>query len=281
MAEDDDLSIMVEALINMKLSVSKISSMTGLDESKIEDKIHIISEQSKAKSTTKFSQEIINEALSLFEQEKTDTDISKIIGVSTTTLRRWRKEYNFEPSDGNEGYSEEQLNYVIDLIVEGYTIGEIREITGVTNVRIKEHHQECINKGLALPEIKLGIARRTKYSDEELVELVFQNQGYGFKRFVNYLGISENYLFDLLKEFKEYFGDNIYDHLQDTSNHKEVSFAEYKKITGHKVVPPSLAIRGGGHGRRGANQEHSDRLRRVMMPPQEFQWGEIRRKDDF
>ena len=123
MAKDDDLSTMIEALMNMKLPLSEISSMTGLDESKIAEKIRTISEQSRPRTTTKISQDIINEALGLFEQGKTDTDISKIINVSTTTLRGWRKEYNFEPSGGNQGYSEEQLNYVIDLIIEGYTIG--------------------------------------------------------------------------------------------------------------------------------------------------------------
>ena len=38
MAKDDDLSTMIEALMNMKLPLSEISSMTGLDESKIAEK---------------------------------------------------------------------------------------------------------------------------------------------------------------------------------------------------------------------------------------------------
>ena len=223
--------------------------------------------------TKKVSDEIRAEAITQLYDGKTDTEISKSLGISRDTVRSYRREIGLPPSGGGRQiYTTEQLNDVIDLIREGNTLTEIARQTRVQPGKIKQWREEEINNGNPLPEIKIGIAKKQKYPDEELIELAFLNPGYGFRRFIDVLMVSENFVFDLFIEFKKFVGADPFSCLQDTSNHLIVSFQQYMDITGSKTVPPSFVIRGGGKGRRGA-KENSDRIRKAYLPPQEFNWG--------
>ena len=43
--------------------------------------------------------------------------------------------------------------------------------------------------------------------------------------------------FDLLLDFKEFIGEDLYEHLQDTSNHILVTEEHYMQITGNRQLP--------------------------------------------
>ena len=237
------------------------------------------------------SKEVTEESIMQIKEGKTDTEISKVLGISTATLRKIRKERNLPPSTGTSYrvYTNSDWNEVIDLIRDGYIIGEISKRTGIASKRIREFWEDEKRNGNILPEIKKGQARKQKYSDDELIELAYLNQGYGFKRFVDLLGISEKFALGLFLEFKEFTGTDPFNGssvtsesedllaiLQDVSMHKKISWYEYKKITGKKIIPSKLVISGGGYGNRGASDP--DRSRFLSMPPQVFNWGDIERR---
>ena len=226
------------------------------------------------------SKEVIEELIMQIKEGKTDTEINNLLGISTTTLRKIRKERNLPPSDGKSYrvYTNSDWNEVIDLIRDGYIIGEISKRTGISSNRIKQFWEDEKRNGNILPKIKKGQARKQKYSDDELIELADLNQGYGFNRFVNILSISEKFALELFLEFKEFTSESedLLAILQDTSMHKKISWYEYKKITGKKTIPSKLVISGGGYGNRGASDP--DKSRFLSMPPQVFNWGDIERR---
>jgi DNA-binding transcriptional MerR regulator len=186
----------------------------------------------------KYSRAVKEEALRLAREGKIDTEISSILGVSTTTLRNWRRKNNVPASDGDKKrlYSVDQINDVIDLIREEVWIGQIQTQTGVNRRKIREIHNEERKGGNPLPDLIRGIAIRSKYSDEELIELAYQNPGYGFKRFVSFLSISEKHCLQLFFEFKNFTNDeeDLYQHLQDESYGTMVTREDYQNITGKK-----------------------------------------------
>ena len=152
----------------------------------------------------KHSDEIRNEAISMAKEGEKDADISRILGVSTKFVYNLRKEHGLVTSPGKKEYDVEQLNQVIDLIREGYPIGQISELTGVNNNRIRKLHAEEIREGNPLPDLKRGISRRQKYSDEDIIELAYQNPGFGLKQFIEKLGISQKFALNLFLEYKEW-----------------------------------------------------------------------------
>ena len=226
----------------------------------------------------KYSRAVKEEALRLAREGKIDTEISSTLGVSTTTLRNWRRQNNIAPSDGDKKrlYSVEQINDVIDLIREEVWIGEIETQTGVNRRKIREIHNEERKDGNPLPDLVKGTAVRSKYSDEELIELAYQNPGYGFKRFVSFLSISEKHCLQLFFEFKNFTNEeeDLYQYLQDESYGTMVTRKDFQKITGKKYSPKGsgLALTKASGNRKGVNSKH------IFLPPQIFNWGEITKK---
>ena len=226
----------------------------------------------------KYSEAVKNEAMRLAREGKIDTEIFSILGVSTTTLRNWRRQYNIAPSDGDKKrlYSVEQINDVIDLIREEVWIGDIETQTGVNRRKIREIFNEERKDGNPLPDLVKGIATRSKYSDEELIELAYQNPGYGFKRFVAFLSISEKHCLQLFFEFKNFTNgqEDLYQYLQDESHGTMVTREDYQKITGKKHSPKGsgLSLSRASGNRKGVNSKH------IFLPPQIFNWGEIQKK---
>ena len=227
---------------------------------------------------TKYSNEIKTEAISQMKEGHTNAEINRVLGVHRDTLSYWRKKAGLEPSKGGiKRYTIDQINDVIDLIRDEFTIGEIEKKSGVARSRIKDIYDEEIRSGNKLPELKKGIARRTKYSDEELIELAFQNHGFGFNQFCQELGVSKEYSFELFVQFKEYFEEDPYAILQKTDNHKMVKAAEYLRMTGKKQLPV-------GYGHTNGNKVRGDKRnmhKMVPLPPQEFKWGLVEKNESL
>jgi len=209
--------------------------------------------------------------LSLVDEGITDTEISKQLGIDTGILRDIRDENDRERSTSRRKYSVSDRNDVIEMIREEYTLSEISNQTGIHSQKIKEWRDEELLDENILPEIKMGVARRQKYTDEELIELAYLNPGYGFKRFIKYLGVRDNFVLELFLELKQ-FTDGHEDPLatlQDSSPVQMVTRQEYHEITGRKYAP-----RGSGLSTsRGSGAIKGVNARDVPLPPQEFNWG--------
>ena len=218
----------------------------------------------------KYSQKLKKEAIMQMLEGLTNNEISKALDISRTTLYDWRKKEGLPPSSGGKkSYTIEQINDVIDMVRDEFTLGEIEKKTGVARSRIKKIHTEEIRTGNPLPSIKLGFARRAKYSDEELIDLALLNRGYGFNRFVEFLAVSNHFVFDLFQEFKEFTGEDPYQVLQDVSNHTLVKESQYREITGKRYLPSGF---GRGTGPR-ASGENKGNHKIIPLPPQIFFWG--------
>ena len=230
----------------------------------------------KSKSNGRYSDEIRQECLQQMREGKSYKEISELFGVPRKTLGYWRRRAGIESTrKAIIRLTPDLINDVIDMIREQLTIGEIVKNTGLARYRIHEIHANELREGNKLPALKKGISRRKKYSDHELIELAFLNPGFGFQEFVEFLSVSSESTFDLFQELKKFSAEDPYAVLQDTSNHEEVSFDYYKKITGRSTVPYSHVIRGGGNGRRGGT-DLTDILRKAALPPQDFVWGEFK-----
>ena len=107
--------------------------------------------------------ELREEAVRLLKDGLENIEVCKILGISRRTISRWREEAGLPSSRGpRREYNVEQINEVIDMIREEFTIGEITARTGVTNVKIKQIHHSEIKEGNPLPELRLGVARSRK-----------------------------------------------------------------------------------------------------------------------
>ena len=224
------------------------------------------------------SSELVEEALFQIDEGKNDTEISGILGLSTHIIRKIRDEHNRPRSDQWAKYvpSTEKINDIIDLIREGATVQQIYEETGIGKKRIIELRAEEIRQGNDLPEFRKGVARRQKYTDEELIELAFLNPGYGLKRFIQFLGVTQDFVLDLFLEFKE-FTDGEEDPLatlQDPSFVSWVTKAEYKRVVGGPI-PKGYGAKGSAGGSK-ANFDAPQAL--VPVPPLDFNWGPYEEK---
>jgi transposase-like protein len=222
--------------------------------------------------------DVKKEAITQMREGVSDYSINKSLGVARSTLRRWRKKEGIAALKKSKTYTIEQLNNVIDLIREGYIISDITRETGVSAKKISEWHKEEIRNGNPLPEIRKALNTPTqKYSDEELIELTFLNQGYGFREFTKFLGVKENFVMDLFIQFKEMTNgqEDPLAFLQDPSNHIMVSEAEYRKITGRKYLPLG---KGRTTGKRVQGENKGTHVK-IQLPPQEFAWGPYSRKE--
>ena len=238
-------------------------------------------------SKTDLKPKEIEEVLTLIDDGKNDSEIKEMLGLSGYRLRQIRDENNRPRSkQWDNRFRDEQKTTVIDMIREGNTLAEIsRQVPGVSKRKIKEWREEQIEEGNPLPELIRGVSRRQKYSDEELIELAFMNPGYGFKRFVEYLGVRENFLLDLFIEYKKFTNgeEDPLAALQDPSFLTLVTESEYKKITGKSRVPRGLGRAGGGRPSKASEKFGTGRRkigdnRGIPLPPQEFKWGPYQRK---
>ena len=70
-------------------------------------------------------------------------------------------------------------------------------------------------------------------------------------------------------------GENLYDSLQDTSNHRIVSLPDYMRITNSKFPPLGYGYGSGGRTPKPLRKGEKGRGIKVPLPPQVFQWGHV------
>ncbi len=229
-------------------------------------------------SNSKINPDLVDEALRQIDEGRIDTEISSSVGISTTTLRLIRDLNNRPRSGGRWGDNElsaEEMNDIIDMLREGATLTQIHKKTGVSKKRISDFRENEVREGNHLPEFKKGVARRQKYTDEELIDLAFLNPGYGLKRFMEYLGVSDNFVLNLFLEFKE-FTEGMEDPIATLNDPNYVSWvtrSEYLRVIGGPLP------RGFSRGLSGKSANLESKSALVPVPPINFNWGDIARKE--
>ena len=181
--------------------------------------------------------------------------------------------------------SDEKKARSIELLIDGKTIDEVSEETGVNRNTLMYWRQQSKKLGIEFPTHNRGgnVAEHSRslprYSDEEIIILALQNPGFGLQRFVKQLypktkKIAE-YRFDftmLFQDYRDEFGEDLIEHLQDSNFIQWVSHDEYFKITGSRNIPDGFGRRGSSTGKRGNKDSHTSL---VPLPPQKFNWGKI------
>jgi len=177
---------------------------------------------------------------------------------------------------------------MIDLLWEGHTSHEVSIITGVKIQTLHNWRNSEVRKGNNLPEFERAYVAPpvvTRYSDEEIIELILLNPGFGLDRFLRILYPKAKSVKPqrfrvtvLLNDYRDFTGEDLYDLLQDPKFSTLVSENEWKKITGKSRLPkgigrstggrPSKASESYGKGRRGIGD-----WRTILLPPQKFNWG--------
>ena len=128
-----------------------------------------------------------------------------------------------------------------------------------------------------------------KYTDDELIQLISLNPGFGLDRMIKQILPDSDAdkrrdirydIIQLLAEYKKEFEDDLYAEIQNPDYIQYVTENEYKEITGEKYLPRYLGRStsgtsklsdgfGKGHNTRG------DAMANIPLPPQTFEWGDI------
>ena len=189
----------------------------------------------------------------------------------------------------------------IRLLLEGLTPEDVSEATSVkkntiiswrtthrkeTGVVFPKHH---LAKTGRKPTVGLGtdLLQGFKYTDDEIILLVRQNPGFGIERFCKKLypktkSVAKlRYLVTMLlnEHFKE-TGEDLYDLLQSPDFSTLVSENQYKEITGKSRVPKGTGRATGGRSSKASKSYGKGRIQQgdwknILLPPQEFNWGDI------
>ena len=123
-----------------------------------------------------------------------------------------------------------------------------------------------------------------KFNPDDIISLARMNPGYGFRRFVKLLcgeldrPPSSKNISQVMRVFdihKVETGENLFDSLQDTSNHRIVSLPDYMRITNSKFPPVGYGQGSGGRTPKPLRKGEKGRGIKVPLPPQVFQWGHI------
>lgn len=225
-------------------------------------------------SKAKLRSEEIEEALTLIDDGKKDSEIKEKLGLSGYRLRQIRDDNNRPRSkQWDNRFTDEQKITVIDMIREGNTLAEISTQSGVSGRKIREWREEEIGDGNPLPEFIKGVSRsKQKYSDEDILELVFMNKGYGAAKFRRTLGITAKLFIDICDTWKEIADQDLIEYL----NHVEYfTIDEFKsKFGGGPTSYPII--------KKVAKQDGSIVDEPVFPSPheREFSWGDIVRKTE-
>ncbi len=193
-------------------------------------------------------------------------------------------------------YSDEEREEVIRLLLDGQTVDEISENSGInkntiiwwrtnhkrkTGTEFPTHHRRGPQPG------KMAGKAGFKYYDQEIIDLIKLNPGFGIDRFVKVLYPTGKKSAELryrttmmLNEHHSETGEDLYDLLQDPDFSTLVSENEWKKITGKTRVPQGVGRAAGGRASKTSKSYGKGRVQRgswknILLPPQEFNWGEI------
>ena len=120
-----------------------------------------------------------------------------------------------------------------------------------------------------------------KYTDDELIQLISLNPGFGLDRMIKQILPDSDAdkrreirydIIQLLAEYKNEFGDDLYAEIQNPDYSTRVTEAEYLRITGKKYLPKG---RGRGTGPRLSRSQGGGIHTFIELPPQIFEWGDI------
>ena len=193
-------------------------------------------------------------------------------------------------------YSDGEREDVIQLLLDGKTPEQASEITGInkntiiwwrtnhkrqTGITFPSHHKERTTSTDG-PRIGKELLQKFLYTDEEIIELVRINPGFGIDRFVKIIyprrkSVSRmRYRITmLLNDHCSVTGEDLYELLQSPDYSTLVSEREYKEITGERNVPRGQGRAAGGRTskltRMNPTGTHG---KTISFPPQEFNWGE-------
>jgi len=212
------------------------------------------------------SSEMIKEALQQMDDGKPDKEISRILGIGTHHLRRIRDE-NDRPRSARATYTTDQINDVIDMIRERIPISEISSVTGVNQHRIRKLRDEEIREGNPLPEILTvgDIFWSNGMRDEEVIELIERNPGFGVNMFCKTTGIALLRLTEFSEFIKQEFQVNLFEILNEVPLYTEPEFKQKFRESPEKHL---LTYREHSNGK-------IENLFRSPLKNVEFDWGEM------
>ena len=136
-----------------------------------------------------------------------------------------------------------------------------------------------------LSQVTARIDLRTMptYHPDDIIRLAIANPGYGFREFLEELyptrgkkskgRTGEGVTLRLFKIYKHESGVDLFEVLQDTSNHKLVNLVDYMKKTGEKYPPRGYGTQTRESKLTRKNQRGSNI--KIPLPPQEFNWLDV------
>ena len=202
----------------------------------------------------------------MIDDGKPDKEISRILGIGTHHLRKIRDENNRSRSV-RATYTIDQINDVIDMIRERIPISKISAVTGVNQGKIRRLRDEEVREGNHLPEILTinDVVWSNGMRDEEVIELIEINQGYGVNLFCKTIGITILRLTEFSEFIQQEFHVDLFEMLNEVPLYTE---SEFKQKFRERPTIHLLTYR-----------EHSDgtieNVFRSPLNPEEFDWGKL------
>jgi len=127
--------------------------------------------------------------------------------------------------------------------------------------------------------------RGTRYSDEEIFALIIANRGYGLDRMVSKIydeemskaRRSKRYAdtLQLLMDYKEYSGEDLYSVIQDPSMIEMVTRQEWNEATNNAPVPSGAGFSTSRVSKLDIKVGHGSNARGIPLPPVKFNWSEV------
>ena len=186
------------------------------------------------------SSELIHIVLTHVDAGDTDYEISRKTGLGTRHLRRIRDENGRARSSRSAAYSNEQKNDAYELFYEGLTLAEVSQQTGIGVQTLRRWREEGIEEGMPLPELRKQVSRgKQKYTDDEILDLMFQNPGFGINRFIKRLAINPRTVFDIVDAWNESMEYDILAHLNEA---RPVNREDYIELFGIEPAGPPISI---------------------------------------
>ena len=127
--------------------------------------------------------------------------------------------------------------------------------------------------------------RGIRYSDDEVIYLIKANRGFGLDRMVaeiydmliQRVPQSNRFLdtLELISDYKEYSGEDLYSIIQDPSMIKMVTREEWREATNNAVVPSGsgLSTNRGDKGKK--YDKIGSNAKDIPLPPMKFNWGDV------
>ena len=127
--------------------------------------------------------------------------------------------------------------------------------------------------------------RGTRYSDEEIFRLIKANRGFGLVRMISIIyGMdisktpqSVRFLdtLELINDYKEFSGEDLYEFIQDPSMIKMVTREEWNEATDNAPVPSGVGLSTSRVSKLDIKVGLGSNARDIPLPPMIFNWDGI------